>query len=64
MCVNFSPKHGSTLNTRSNVFMHSCIEYVTSCVHKITLRVAVRGDGGVAGEGGVVDLPKFHSWGK
>ena len=24
----------------------------------------MRGDGGVAGEGGVVGVPKFHSWGK
>ena len=24
----------------------------------------MRGDGGVAGEGRVVDVPKFHSWGK
>ena len=30
----------------------------------IALRVAVRGEGGVAGEGRVVDVPKFHSWGK
>ena len=26
--------------------------------------VAVRGDGSVAGEGRVVGVPKFHSWGK
>ena len=24
--------------------------------------LAVRGDGGVAGEGSVVGVPKFHSW--
>ena len=24
----------------------------------------MRGDSGVAGEGGVVGVPKFHSWGK
>ena len=24
----------------------------------------MRGDGGVAGEGRVVDVPKFHSWNK
>ena len=24
----------------------------------------MRGDGGVAGEGRVVSVPKFHSWGK
>ena len=26
--------------------------------------VAVRGDSGVAGEGRVFGIPKFHSWGK
>ena len=31
---------------------------------KITSRVAVRGDGGVAAEGRNVGVPKFHSWGK
>ena len=25
---------------------------------------AVRGDGGVGGGGGIVGVPKFHSWGK
>ena len=30
---------------------------------KIASEVAVRGDGGVAGEGRVVGVPKFHSWG-
>ena len=24
----------------------------------------MRGDGGIAGEGSVVSVPKFHSWGK
>ena len=24
----------------------------------------MRGDGGVAGDGRIVDVPKFHSWGK
>ena len=24
----------------------------------------MRGDGGVAGEGRIVGVPKFHSWGK
>ena len=24
----------------------------------------MRGDGGVAGEGRIVGIPKFHSWGK
>ena len=37
------------------------------CCHvrgKIALGVAVRDEGGVAGEGSVVGLPKFHSWDK
>ena len=36
------------------------IERVTSRRRKI----AVMGDGGVAGEGRVVGVPQFHSWGK
>ena len=28
------------------------------------MRVTLRGDSGVAGEGKVVGVPKFHSWGK
>ena len=31
---------------------------------KIASGVAVRGDGGVTGEGRIVGVPKFHSWGK
>ena len=31
---------------------------------KIASWVTVRGEGGVAGEGRVVGVPKFHSWGK
>ena len=31
---------------------------------KIASGVAVKGDSGVAGEGRVVGVPKFHSWGK
>ena len=31
---------------------------------KIALGVAVRVEGGVAGEERVVGVPKFHSWGK
>ena len=29
---------------------------------KIASEVVARGDGGVAGEGKVVGVPKFHSW--
>ena len=29
---------------------------------KLLSGVAVRGEGGVAGEGRVVGVPKFHSW--
>ena len=59
-----SPKHGSTFNTCSKDFVPKYIECVTSCKRKIALGVAVRGDGGVAGEGRAVGIPKFHSWGK
>ena len=37
---------------------------VTYAKKKIASGVTVRGDGSVAGEGRVVGLPKFHSWGK
>ena len=37
---------------------------MTSRKGKIASGVAVRGDSGVAGEGRVVGVPKFHSWGK
>ena len=57
---NISLKHGSTFNTRNdfilNVWCHVS--------RKIASGVAVRGDSGVAGEGRVVRVPKFHSWGK
>ena len=52
---NINPKHGSMLNTR-NEFIRSIL--------KIASGVALRGDSGVAGEGRVVSMPKFHSWGK
>ena len=31
---------------------------------EIALGVSVRGEGGIAGEGRNVGIPKFHSWGK
>ena len=31
---------------------------------KISSGTAVRAEGGIAGEGKLVDVPKFHSWGK
>ena len=37
---------------------------MTSRKRKIASEVAVRGDGSVAGEGKVVGVLKFHSWGK
>ena len=58
-----SPKHGSALNTHSNDFICSYIEHVTSHTRKIASEVTVRGDGGVAREGRVAGVPKFHSWG-
>ena len=38
--------------------------FVTSCKRGITSGVAVGGDGGVAGEGRLVGVPKLHSCGK
>ena len=37
---------------------------MTSVSGKIASVVAVRGESGVAGEGRLVGVPKFHSWGK
>ena len=37
---------------------------MTSVSGNIASGVAVRGDSGVAGEGRVVGIPKFYSWGK
>ena len=37
---------------------------MTSRKGKIASGVAVRGEGGVAGEGRVVSVPKVYSWGK
>ena len=37
---------------------------MTSHRGKIALGVTVRGDGGLAGEGSVVGVQKFHSWDK
>ena len=59
-----SPKHRGTLNTCSNNFIPRYIKCVMSIREKIALGVAVRGEGGVAGERRVVGVPKFHSWGK
>ena len=53
---------GSALNTRSNDFIRTYVEHVTSRKRKNPL--TVRGEGGVAGKGRVVGVPKFHSWGK
>ena len=61
---NISLNRSSPLNTRSNDFLRRYIERVMSHMRTITLRVTVRGDAGVAGEGRVVGAPKFHSWGK
>ena len=38
--------------------------YIERGHHVVASRVAVKGDGGVAGEGRVVGVPKFHSWDK
>ena len=59
---NISTKHDSALNTRNDLICG--ILDVTSRKRKIASGVAVRGDSGVAGEGRVVGVPKFHSCGK
>lgn len=59
-----SPKCGSALNTHGNDFIRTYIGRMTSRKRKIVSGIAVKGEGGVAGEGRVVGVPKFHSWGK
>ena len=43
-------------------------QYFYAWVYRTSINIssgaAVRGDGSVAGEGRVVGIPKFHSWGK
>ena len=56
-----SPKHTSMLNTRSNDFICRHIEHVTHVSLKIPSGAAVSGEGGVAVEGKLVGVPKFHS---
>ena len=55
-------KHGSMLNTRSNELGILNVRRQKS--GKIASGVSVRVEGGVAGEGRAVCVPKFHSWGK
>ena len=60
LCHIISLKHGSTLNTR-NDFICSILNVWCDISGYITSEVAVRSDSGVAGEGRVVGVPKFHS---
>ena len=46
------------------LYIHIYIECGRHIRGKITLWGTVRGESGVAGEGRVVGVPKFHSWGK
>ena len=48
------PKHSSTLNTHSNNFIQNMLRHIRG---KIASGVAMRGDGGVAGEGKIVCVP-------
>ena len=52
------------LNTRRNNCICRYIEHMMSHKREITLRVPLRGYGGVAGEERIAGVPKFHSWGK
>ena len=61
MCI-ISPKHGGMLNTGSNDFIRSELNVWHHISVKISCGAAVRGEGGVAGEGKLVGVPKFHSW--
>ena len=56
-----NPKHSSMLSTHRWFYTYKYIGRVTSCKRKIASRVTVKGEGGVAGEGRVVGVPKFHS---
>ena len=58
-----NPKHGSALNTRNN-FIRSILNVRRHVSGNIASVVAVRVDSGVAGEGRVAGIPKFHSWGE
>ena len=51
-----SSKH-NTLNTCSNDFICKHIEHVMSHKHEILSGTTMRGEGGVAGEGKLVDVP-------
>ena len=46
------------------VYTCKYIEHVMSRKRKNHFGVTVTGEGGVAGEGRVVGVPRFHSWGK
>ena len=50
------------MGVRDMCFIHRHIERVMSRKRQIASGVAVRSDSGVAGEGRVVGVPKFHSW--
>ena len=53
-----SPKHGCALNTR-NDFIRRYIQRVAPRKRKIAAVVAVRGDGGVAGDGELLVYQSF-----
>ena len=52
------------LNTHSNDFIPRHNEHMMSCKYEIPSDAAERCEGGVAGKGKLVGVPKFHSWGK
>ena len=58
------PKRGSALIHVAMILYVGILNVWHHVSGKIALGVTVRGDGGVAGEGRVVGVPKLHSWGK
>ena len=61
LSLSHSLKRGNALNTRRNDFIRTYIERVTSRKCFVS---PMRGGSGVAGQGRVVGVPKFHSRGK
>ena len=61
---NISLKHNSALNTCSNDFIRTYIKCVMSRKWENHFVSHCGGESGVAGEGRVVGVLKFNSWGK
>ena len=62
--ISLRKAHLHLLYTHIAYSMHRILKVWRHISEKITLHVIVRGDSVVTGEGRVVGVPKFHSWGK